>query len=119
MLDRELTARRRGPAGARRKGRAVRQGGKTGPKRYRVWITAVSDWQPRDLSDLPPTAVAIEPAEEGTLSARQAAGYIRAFNRALPGKHPKVWAIAFPVTTRYEGEPERGQRLGERTKDEG
>jgi hypothetical protein len=115
MLEQELAARQRGPAGARHKGRAMRRGGKTGLKRYRVWIAAVSDWQPRECTDVPPTAVAIEPAEEGTMTSRQAAGYVRAFNRTLLGGRPKVWAIAFPVTTRYQGEPERGERI----KDEG
>jgi hypothetical protein len=93
----------------------MRQDGKTGPNRYRVWIAAVSDWQPQECTDVPPNAVAIEPAEEGTMSVRQAVGYVRAFNRVLLGKHPKVWAIAFPVTTRYEGEPEQGEMI----KDEG
>ena len=89
MQDKELTARKRGPAGARHKVRAMRQGGKTGPKRYRVWIAAVSDWQPQYCTDVPPTAVAIEPAEEGTMSARQAAGYIEAFNRGSSAGIPR------------------------------
>jgi hypothetical protein len=61
--------------------------------------------------DVPPAAVAIEPAEEGAMSARRAAGYVRAFNRVLLGKQPRIWAIAVPVTIRYEGEPERGERM--------
>ena len=113
MLEQELAARQPGPAGVRHKGCALRRAGKTGLKRYRVWIAAVSDWQPQECTDVPPTAVAIEPAEEGTMSSRQAAGYCQAFNRVLLGKHPKVWAIAFPVTTRYQGEPERGEMIND------
>jgi hypothetical protein len=111
MLNKELAARRSQPARARHKTRVTRQAGKTGRQRYRVWIAAVSDWQPRDYADVPPTAVAIEPAEEQTMSARQAARYCRAFNRVLRGRHPQVWAIGVPVTTHYQGEPEPGERM--------
>jgi hypothetical protein len=115
MPDQELTAANPRPPVATPTARAERQAGKIGLRRYRVWIAAVSGWQPRKCLDVPPTAVAIEPAEEGTMSARRAAAYVRAFNRVHLGPHPKIWAIAVPVTIRYEGEPEPGERM----KDEG
>ena len=79
--------------------------------RYRVWIARVADWQPRSCADVPPTAAAVEPAETGTLSARQAARYVRAFNRVVLRGHVKVWAVAVPVAVRYDGDPVPGQPI--------
>jgi hypothetical protein len=78
---------------------------------YRVWIARVSGWQPREFADVPPMAVALEPAEEGLMSARQAARYVQVFNRIVLRTGPKVWAIALPVAIRYQGDPVPGQRL--------
>ena len=87
--------------------------GSQGPScRFRVWIVAYRHWQPPSCSDVPPDAVALEPAEEGTLSARQAARYVQAFNRAVLGGPRRIWAVAIRVVgVRYEGEPRPGQPL--------
>jgi len=45
------------------------------------------------------------------MSASQAARYVEAFNRAAAARRRKVWAVAVPVTVRYEGDPRPGQRL--------
>jgi len=79
--------------------------------RYRVWIAAYHDWQPAGGQDVPPQAVALEPAEEGTMSARQARRYVAAFNRVALGQGRRLWAIALPVAVRYEGDPQSGQVL--------
>lgn len=82
-----------------------------GKDRFRVWIAAYDQWQPGDYRGVPPAAVALEPAEEGTMSGVQAAAYVEAFNRAALGRKRKVWAVALPVTLRYEGDPVPGQAI--------
>ena len=53
----------------------------------------------------------MEPAEEGVLSAHQAACYVKAFNRAALGQGLRVWAVALPVVVRYEGDLRPGPKL--------
>lgn len=83
------------------------------PKRYRVWIVAYRDWMPESYRDVPPEAVAIEPAERGNMSARQAARYVEAFNRAALALRRRIWAVAILVSLRYDGEPRPGQSLAD------
>ena len=80
---------------------------------YRVWIAAYRDWTPRSYGDVPPRATALEPAEQGTMSTRQAARYVEAFNRAALASGRPIWAVAVPVTIRWDGEPRPGQSLGQ------
>ena len=80
-------------------------------RRFRVWIVRYDDWQPEDLRGVPPRAMALEPAERGTMSARQAAMYTEAFNRAALAASRRLWAIALPVQLRYEGDPRPGEVL--------
>jgi hypothetical protein len=79
--------------------------------RFRVWITRYDHWQPRSLLDRPPAATAVEPAERGTMSTRQATAYVEAFNRAALQAGRRLWALAVPVVVRYEGEPRAGETL--------
>ena len=78
---------------------------------YRVWLCAVTNWEPRDSSDVPPFATAVEPAENGTMPADQAAKYVQSFNGRMMALGRRVWAVAIPVAIRYLGEPNPGQRL--------
>ncbi len=78
---------------------------------YRVWIVGYRRWEPRSCRDVPPEAVVLEPAEPDTMSARQAAGYVEAFNRAVLGGGRRIWAVAVPVTVRYEGDARPGQPM--------
>jgi len=80
-------------------------------RRFRVWIAAYDDWRPSDARDLPPKAVALEPAEEGTMSGDQAVAYVEAFNRTAIERPRRIWAVALPVTVRYEGEPQAGETI--------
>lgn len=80
-------------------------------RRFRVWIVRYDAWEPQNPSDHPPAAVALEPAEEGTMTARQARAYAEAFNRATLAAGRSLWALAVPVAVRYEGEPRAGQLL--------
>jgi hypothetical protein len=79
--------------------------------RYRVWLVSYRGWQPGSYVDVPPESVALEPAEEATMSARRAARYVEAFNRAASERRRCVWAVAIPVGSRYEGEPRPGQPM--------
>ncbi|MFH1924710.1 MAG: hypothetical protein ABIP48_33075 [Planctomycetota bacterium] len=81
--------------------------------RHRVWIAGYRDWKPGGYSEVPPDAVALEPAENGDLSAREAARYVEAFNRAALAGRRKIWAVAVPVAVRYDGEPCPGQPLAD------
>jgi len=81
---------------------------------YRVWIAAYRNWRPESYRDVPPPeAVALEPAETGTMSARQAARYVEAFNRASLARRAETWAFAIRVAVRYDGEPRPGRSLAE------
>jgi hypothetical protein len=77
--------------------------------RFRVWILRYDQWEPQSLRDWPPRATAVEPAEPGTMSARAAATYVEAFNRAALRACRRRWAVAVPVVVRYEGEPRAGE----------
>jgi hypothetical protein len=78
---------------------------------YRVWLCAFTDWEPRDSDDLPPSATAVEPAENGTMSALQAARYVQAFNARMMAVGRRLWAVAIPVSITYQGDPSPGQSL--------
>ena len=79
--------------------------------RYRVWIVRYEGVRPAGWHEVPPGAVAVAPAERGAMSARRARHYVEAFNRAALGGCGKVWAVAVPVTVRYEGDPRPGGGL--------
>ena len=82
--------------------------------RYRVWIVRYEGLPPANWHDVPAGALAIEPAEEGTMTGRQARRYVEAFNRAALGARRKIWAAAVPVAVRYDGDPQPGGVLIER-----
>ena len=79
--------------------------------RHRVWIVRYEGWRPGGLGDVQVGAVAIEPAERQTMTARQAQRYVEAFNRAVENSPQKIWAVALPVSIRYVGDPQPGQAL--------
>jgi hypothetical protein len=80
-----------------------------GGDRFRVWIARYQRWRPGDYRDVPPTAVAVEPAEPGTMSGEEAATYVAAFNRSALGRSGNLWAVALPVKVWYQGEPRPGE----------
>lgn len=81
------------------------------PALYRVWIVHFGDWAPQNYLQVPPVAVAQEPAESEAMLAPQAARYVEAFNRAALARRCKLWAVALPVAVRFEGEPRPGDTL--------
>ncbi|MEN6450359.1 MAG: hypothetical protein ABFC96_07710 [Thermoguttaceae bacterium] len=84
---------------------------KTGRERCRVWIVRYEGPRPNGWHASPPDAVAVEPAERRTMSVQQANRYVEAFNRGTAAGGRKVWAVALPVTVRYEGEPRPGEPI--------
>ncbi len=82
--------------------------------RYRVWIVRYEGWRPDAWCDVPAGATAVEPAEGGTMTVRQARRYVEAFNRAVQSSPQKIWAVALPVAIRYVGDVEPGQTLSAR-----
>ena len=79
--------------------------------RCRVWIVQYGEFVPCGWHDVPPGAIAIEPAEGHAMTPVQAWRYVEAFNRAALGGPRKVWAVALPVTIRYEGDARPGEPL--------
>jgi hypothetical protein len=98
----------------RRRRPLIARGGSAPTGWYRVWITRIGLRMPQDCADVPPDAVAREPAEPEAMSAAQAARYVEAFNRTAQARRRKLRAVALPVTVTYEGEPVPGERLGGR-----
>jgi hypothetical protein len=84
---------------------------RAGENRCRVWIVRYGEAAPAGWHDIPPGAVAIEPAERNAMTASRAKRYVEAFNRAALDRGRKVWAVALPVTIRYDGDPQPGELL--------
>ena len=82
--------------------------------RYRVWIVRYQQWQPSGWHDVPPEAIAVEPAEPGTMTGRRSRRYVEAFNRAARDARQGIWAVALPVTVRYLGDPQPGAAIATR-----
>ena len=72
---------------------------------FEVWIVRCDQWQPRNWSDVPPTSVAIEPAEADRFSLEHAACYVKTFNEVKLARPDRLWAVAIPIRIRYEGSP--------------
>jgi hypothetical protein len=83
----------------------------TAERRCRVWIVRYEGPPPPAWHDAPRGAVALEPAEEQPMPARRAARYVEAFNRAVLRGTQNIWAVAVPITIRYDGDPRPGELL--------
>jgi hypothetical protein len=57
---------------------------------------------------VPPEARAIELIEEECLSASEAQIIVDSFNRQMLNRPDQVWAVAIPVSVRYEGDARPG-----------
>jgi hypothetical protein len=64
---------------------------------------------------MPADAIAVEPAERRSMTARRAQCYVEAFNRAARTGSQKIWAVAVPVALRYVGDPQPGETLSAAT----
>jgi hypothetical protein len=78
---------------------------------FRVWVASYGDWNPKVWSDVPPVAVAIEPAEPHCMTENEAALYVEAFNRAMLQQSKRLWALPVRVSVRFDGDWVRGQAV--------
>ncbi len=76
---------------------------------FRIWVVRYDRWRPAAWNDLPPQAVAIEAAEAAPLSAAEAARFLEGFNGTMLARPARLWAVAVPVTIRYERDLRAGQ----------
>jgi hypothetical protein len=83
-------------------------------RQYRVWLVRSGRGSFGRLGAAPRRFVAVEPAEEGLMSASQASEYVAAYNAAALVGESGLWAIAVPVTIRYEGDLRPGRPLAAR-----
>jgi len=82
-----------------------------GPTLFRLWIAAYTDWQPMHWNQSPPRATAVEPVEDMLYTAAEAATFVESFNRSMLSADQPVWAVAVPITIRYEGDVEPGMTV--------
>jgi hypothetical protein len=78
---------------------------------YRIWIAEVRDWQPVHWYDVPPAAIAWQPAEAGCFAADHACGYLESFNRQMLADSRPLWAVALPVRIEVAGDVQAGERI--------
>jgi hypothetical protein len=78
---------------------------------FRVWIADYRDWLPKRWNEVPPAAVALQPAEEGCLVAEKARAFLKGFNRQMLAEAKPLWAVALPVCVQYQGDAQPGQRI--------
>jgi hypothetical protein len=82
-----------------------------GLQMYRLWIATYEDWRPAHWSDVPPRATALEPVARSLYSAEEAAQFVEGFNGSMLGGDRPLWAVAVPITIRYEGDAEPGRTV--------
>lgn len=73
-----------------------------GNQLFQVWIVAYQNWRPQNWTDVPPGAVAIEPAVPSLMPAREAIEFLHGFNRTMLRQPRNLWALPVPVAVRYE-----------------
>jgi len=78
---------------------------------FRLWIVECEAWQGTTWHEAPPRARAIEPIEEGLLTAREAASFPEGFNGALAGSDRPLWAVAVPIRLTLAGDAQPGMEL--------
>ena len=82
------------------------------PELFRIWkVRGPADWQPTTWDELPPNALALEPAEAECFSADRARSYLAGFNQQMLGDRLRLWALAVPVQVAYDGDLRAGDRL--------
>jgi len=69
------------------------------------------DWHPRRWSEIPATGVALKPAHDWVLTRQEADTYVETFNRRMLTRPKQLWAVAIPVTIRFEGDLREGQSV--------
>ena|SRR6185295_6205035 len=77
---------------------------------FRVWIVrlCLDQWSPMQWHDVPQIATALEPAEPNCLTYEETVAMVEGFNLQMLATQSSLWAVAVPVTVRFEGEPDPG-----------
>ncbi len=75
---------------------------------FRLWIATYSDWRPTRWNQTPPRATALELVEEALYCEAEAALFLQGFNTSMLGYEQPIWAVAVPITLRYEGDAQPG-----------
>lgn len=78
------------------------------PQMFRLWIATYTDWRPTRWNETPPQATALELVEDAVFSADEAALFLEGFNSSMLPYGQRIWAVAIPVTVRYDGDPQAG-----------
>jgi hypothetical protein len=78
------------------------------PQMFRLWIATYSDWRPTRWNESPPQATALELVEDAVFSADEAALFLEGFNSSMLSHGQRIWAVAIPVTVRYDGDVQPG-----------
>ncbi len=68
----------------------------------RVWIVQCHGWFPCHWNDVPPEAIAVAAASDACMTPRVAAQFVEGFNREMLQCRRSFWAIAVPITVRFE-----------------
>ena len=84
---------------------------------FRIWVVRYDAWRPAAWNELPPRAVAVEAAEAAPLSAGEAARFLEGFNGTMLTRRGRLWAVAVPVTLRYDGDLRTGQTISRASTD--
>jgi hypothetical protein len=80
----------------------------------RVWIVRCHDWLPCHWNDVPPEAIAVTAASDACMTPRVAAQFVEGFNREMLQCRRSLWAIAVPISVRFEKDLEPGESAVER-----
>ncbi len=78
---------------------------------FRIWVVRYARWRPGAWSDLPPRSLAVAPAESSPLPVEEALPFLEGFNRTMLTRRDRLWAVAVPITIRYQGDLRVGQRV--------
>ncbi len=81
------------------------------PQMFRLWIATYADWRPSRWNESPPLATALEPVEDALYSADEAAMFLEGFNSSMLEYDQPIWAVAVPITVRYEGDAQAGRSV--------
>ena len=87
---------------------SVRRGG---AQMFRLWITTYTGRRPAQWNQAPPQATALEVVEDTLYSAEEASLFLEGFNRVMLEHDQPIWAVAVPITVRYDGDAQAGMSV--------
>jgi hypothetical protein len=78
---------------------------------FRLWIATYSGRRPARWNQAPSPATALEVVEDRLYSAEEAALLLHGFNRVMLDYDEPIWAVAVPITVRYDGDAQAGMSV--------